>query len=98
MCSNYDLCSNCIDYNEHPKDHIFLRITNPNAYKTVPIVFNRNNSIHNQSCTSCHMQNPKGWLYSCQICKNVHLCEACENLGKHEPSHSRLKTVQSGYV
>lgn len=104
MCPNYDLCEDCIAeheqtsardkfYSFHDKTHLFLRVASPcNDFLRYPIVMNRAGTKHTGvTCTVCRRMDPEGYLYKCQQCIGVNLCESCEAKGLHDPGHPRLK-------
>ena len=100
MCPNYDLCEDCIDNNNHNKEHVFLRLTNLeltdlNKHK-IPMLMNRTTAIHpNKVCYHCNNKELTGYLFICQTCQGVLICETCEALGKHDINHVKLKCSSS---
>ena len=49
---------------------------------------------HGVGCSCCvGSANIVGYRYSCAVCPTVPLCESCEALGRHDPSHARLKAL-----
>lgn len=108
QCADYDLCEACLQKQERDElprhggnafkpdeQHIFLRLPKPSIASSGRVdCCNRAASVHNVSCSGCGSPTIVGFRFSCQLCPNVHLCEACEALGtKHDPSHPRLKAV-----
>lgn len=103
-CANFDFCEQCLLSFESgtlqhgprttsTEQHLFLRVPTPQLTAAGRMdLSNRECSIHNVSCSGCGCSSIAGFRYSCQLCVNVHLCEACESLGtKHDPTHPRLK-------
>lgn len=97
MCPNFDLCESCVDKpGAHDDEHLFLRVVNPDQFRTVPLLFNRSTCTHpGVICAGCNRQGLTGWRYDCTLC-GISLCEACEGLGKHDVSHPRLKISTPG--
>jgi len=99
MCPNYDLCEKCLLVNEeslfpfHDGQHLFYRLAMPKeSYQTFPIILNRESTIHTGvTCTGCQKKNPRGYLYKCEECPNINLCETCEVQGRHNINHARTK-------
>ena len=103
MCSNYDLCESCLIENEskafpfHDPTHIFLRLVGnkpsiATQQSNYPVIISRSNAIHvGVTCSCCQAQDLQGYIYKCQGCPNVNLCESCECKGLHDINHTRIK-------
>lgn len=105
MCADYDLCELCmIDLEEaadknngtttsfHDSLHLFYRVRRTSPVGAFPVVLNRSNCVHTGiNCSLCHTQNIQGYLYKCQQCPSMNICEACEAKGLHDPNHARTK-------
>jgi len=103
QCPNYDLCEGCLlrverGEGQHPRTpgvepHLFLRVASPHLSQSGRLdLQTRSASVHNVSCSGCQSPTTVGFRFSCQLCLNIHLCEACEALGtKHDVTHPRLK-------
>jgi len=98
QCANFDLCEACLSRYElgelshgtPSEEHLFLRVSK--HLKGRADLESRAMSVHNVPCSGCNASVITGYRFSCQLCVNVHLCEACEALGtKHDPTHPRLK-------
>merc|ERR1712086_798948 len=93
MCSDYDLCSTCIETAAefHDPNHLFLRLTNTVSAQ-FPIIAIRSPLVHTGvSCSGCNASPITGFRYQCQQCPSVNLCEACEARGVHDVLHPRTK-------
>lgn len=95
MCSNYDLCSKCIEptVKQHPKEHLFLRIDAGEQATLVanyPVVVSRTPLVNPNACTGCAASNFTGFRFQCVQCQ-VDLCQTCESRGVHDPTHPRMK-------
>ena len=97
MCADFDLCEDCVSKKEttepfiHDGTHIFYRIYTP-SFKAFPVVMNRSAAVHSGvTCSACSIHDIRGYLYHCQECSNVNLCEACESQGRHNMNHARTK-------
>ena len=82
----------------HDPTHIFYRLVGDKPslsnQKEYPIIVARDTAIHaGIICSTCSISDPKGYLYKCQECHNINLCEACEYKGVHNPNHTRLKVA-----
>jgi hypothetical protein len=79
-CKDFNLCAACEDTNEHPVDHIMIkmRLPTPEPEMVVP-------------CSDCKIPI-RGARYICMVCSNINLCSCCEARGAHAPSHPLLKT------
>ncbi len=102
MCPNYDLCEKCIVEHEnnqkkvftfHDVTHLFIRVASARKdFLTYPIIMNRTPAKHTGlACAICQKEDPEGYLYKCQYCPGVNICESCEAKGLHDPGHPRLK-------
>jgi len=106
MCPDYDLCENCIVEHEeagvenksnhasfHDRSHLFIRVASPDkGFLSYPAIMNRTTTKHiGVTCSICHKQDPEGYLYKCQHCVGVNICESCEAKGLHDTGHPRLK-------
>mmetsp|Transcript_12400 Transcript_12400/g.19080 ORF Transcript_12400/g.19080 Transcript_12400/m.19080 type:complete len:354 (+) Transcript_12400:115-1176(+) len=77
----------------HDDSHVFFRLATPvKSIEAYPVIMNRSTAVHTGvTCSVCQTKDPTGYLYKCQECPNVHLCEACESQGKHHIHHARTK-------
>jgi len=84
------------DSSNRAEKHLFIRIADPAISAAGRVdTCNRAQSMHSVGCTGCGKQQIIGFRYSCQVCPNVNLCEACEALGtKHDATHPRVKACQ----
>ena len=109
VCPDYDLCDTCIVAAEagnpavHPAAHLFLRIPrHSDDTQRTPQVTNRSayvhRGVHCDACVAPFGASPAakpdivGYRFECLQCE-LNLCEACEALGKHDPSHPRVKRL-----
>lgn len=97
-CPDYDLCSQCVNINDeeafHPASHVFFRIAQPSQSPTSPALQNRSDWVHKGvTCHQCHAKNIVGFRYFCTSC-GVSICEGCEMVGVHDPSHPLLKMAK----
>lgn len=82
----------------HDPTHIFYRLSKKSRLNQdacvdkFPVIINRSQCVHTGvACSYCEAENVVGYLYKCQQCLNINLCEACEVKGLHDPSHPRTK-------
>jgi len=80
----------------HDATHIFYRLSKQSrlcqeaAVDKFPVIINCSQCVHTGVvCSYCQAFNVVGYLYKCQQCPNINLCEACEVKGLHDPSHPR---------
>jgi hypothetical protein len=96
VCADYDLCGNCvqnpIESGRHESTHYFLRIPRTDfRVQATPSVMNRLAYVHTgYTCDVCSVSPIVGYRYQCAQCQHD-ICEACESLGRHDPTHPRLK-------
>ncbi len=102
MCSDYDVCDRCIggppgtSSKGHNATHLFLRLDKPTAAVGSYVLFQDRSVLQHPGirCNGCSVSNFTGYRYQCQVCPDVDLCEACEQQGKHNPLHNRIKIVR----
>jgi len=85
----------------HDPTHIFYRLSKKTrlsqdaGFDKFPVIINRSQCVHTGVvCSYCEAENVVGYLYKCQQCPNINLCEACEVKGLHDPNHPRTKLGQ----
>nr|KAJ3418685.1 hypothetical protein HK105_007983 [Polyrhizophydium stewartii] len=103
VCPDYDLCAACEQMNAggklHPLSHVFLSLRDPaDTYGPRTYAVHNRSALthHGAKCTGCHKEIV-GILYSCTVCPNVRMCEACEATAGHANfEHPLIKVFRSG--
>jgi len=96
FCSNLDFCQECYLFSTklnqyHDIEHPLICIHDSSLYTNSLHIINRSNIIHAQNrCSSCSTSPIVGIRYNCTVC-GIDLCERCEFIGIHDPSHKRIK-------
>eukprot|EP01103_Thecamoeba_quadrilineata_P016776 TRINITY_DN5712_c0_g1_i2.p1 TRINITY_DN5712_c0_g1~~TRINITY_DN5712_c0_g1_i2.p1 ORF type:complete len:389 (-),score=44.69 TRINITY_DN5712_c0_g1_i2:129-1295(-) len=88
-CEDVDLCETCYDkkllLNDcgHTPNHEFLSIEIPELAGGLP--------VHRERCVGCMTFPIIGYLFVCQDCPNIHLCQKCffkkKSPKNHLPTH-----------
>jgi hypothetical protein len=99
VCVNYDSCQSCelsrrlpAGPTPHSLSHPMMRLEDSRPWQNSPLVWNKEQYVHQVACSGCHVLPIVGFRYRCQC--GQELCEACEIAGKHDLSHVRTKILQ----
>jgi hypothetical protein len=98
FCPNLDFCQECQMFSTtlnqyHDIQHPLICIHDSSLYTKSIHVINHSDIIHPQTkCSSCSTSPIVGIRYTCSKC-GIDLCERCEFIGVHDPTHQRIKLM-----